>query len=90
MHAARLRSRLSFDYNGPVTLGATISGGKYNDSFSAVGQGDVVIMATKGNDVTFAAWQNYNGSTTIGAGATLRLGSGAAGGDGSLLTSADL
>ena len=90
MHAARNRSRLSFDYNGPVTLGATISGGKFNDTFTAVGEGDIVIMANKGNDVTFAAPQNYNGSTTIGAGATLRLGSASPGGDGNLLTNAAL
>jgi autotransporter-associated beta strand protein len=90
MHAARNRSRLSLDYNGPVTLSAPISGGIYHDTLSAVGQGDVVIVATKGNFVTFAAPQNYNGTTTIGAGATLRLGNGSAGGDGSLLTSAPL
>jgi autotransporter-associated beta strand protein len=90
MHAARNRSRLAFNYNGPVTLGATISGGKFNDTFTAVGEGDIVIVGTKGNDVTFAAPQNYNGSTTIEADATLRLGSGSPDGDGSLLASAAL
>ncbi|MFI0453124.1 hypothetical protein [Actinomadura sp. 6N118] len=84
MHQRRWRSRLTFDYNGPVTLGAPISGGIYHDTLSAPGLGDVVIAGTRGNDVTFAAPQNYDGSTTIGKGATLRLGTGKAGGDGSL------
>jgi autotransporter-associated beta strand protein len=90
MHQARNRSRLGFDYNGPVTLGGTISGGRFNNTMTDPGQGDVVIMGTRGNDVTFAAPQNYNGSTTVESGATLRLGSGAQGGDGSLLASAPL
>ncbi|MFJ8106319.1 autotransporter [Streptomyces sp. NPDC096132] len=80
------RSLLTFDYNGPVTLGAPIGGGKYHDTLAAPGAGDVVIAGTKGNDVTFAAAQYYDGSTTVEKGAVLRLGSGAAGGDGSLLT----
>ncbi|MFI7499737.1 autotransporter [Streptomyces sp. NPDC049687] len=80
------RSLLTFDYNGPVTLGAPIGGGTYHDTLAAPGAGDVVIAGTRGNDVTFAAAQYYDGSTTVRKGAVLRLGSGAAGGDGSLLT----
>ncbi|GHI02495.1 autotransporter [Streptomyces cellostaticus] len=80
------RSRLTFDYNGPVTLGAPIGGGRYHDTLAAPGAGDVVIAGTRGNDVTFAAGQYYDGSTTVGKGAVLRLGSGTKGGDGSLLT----
>ncbi|WP_055638162.1 autotransporter, partial [Streptomyces griseoruber] len=80
------RSLLTFDYNGPVTLGAPIGGGQYHDTLAAPGAGDVVIAGTRGNDVTFAAAQHYDGSTTVQQGAVLRLGSGAAGGDGSLLT----
>ncbi|MFJ3303655.1 autotransporter [Streptomyces sp. NPDC086549] len=84
--ASGRRSRLTFDYNGPVTLGAPIGGGRYHDTLAAPGAGDIVIAGTRGNDVTFAAAQYYDGSTTIGKGAVLRLGSGAKGGDGSLLT----
>ncbi|MDN0200580.1 autotransporter [Streptomyces sp. S.PNR 29] len=83
--AARSRSRLTFDYNGPVTLGAPIGGGRFHDTLAAPGAGDVVIAGTPGNDVTFAAKQYYDGSTTIEKGAVLRLGSGRRGGDGSLL-----
>ncbi|WBO64952.1 autotransporter [Streptomyces camelliae] len=86
LHARRQRSRLTFDYNGPVTLGAPIGGGMYHDTLGAPGAGDVVIAGTSGNDVTFAAAQYYDGSTTIARNATLRLGSGTAGGDGSLHT----
>lgn len=86
LHARRQRSRLTFDYNGPVTLGAPIGGGIYHDTLSAPGAGDIVIAGTSGNDVTFAAAQYYDGSTTIDRRATLHLGSGTAGGDGSLHT----
>ncbi|MCX4765759.1 autotransporter [Streptomyces sp. NBC_01275] len=88
--ASGRRSLLTFDYNGPVTLGAPIGGGRYHDTLAAPGAGDVVIAGTKGNDVTFAADQHYDGTTTVGPGAVLRLGSGAAGGDGSLLTGTTL
>ncbi|WP_329126295.1 autotransporter [Streptomyces sp. NBC_01465] len=88
--AARSRSTLAFAYNGPVTLGAPIGGGVFHDTLSAPGQGDIVIKGVHGNDVTFAAVQYYNGSTTIEKGATLRLGSGKASGDGALLTDAPL
>ncbi|WP_307166010.1 autotransporter [Streptomyces rishiriensis] len=81
------RSLLTFDYNGPVTLGAPIGGGRYHDTLAAPGAGDIVIAGTKGNDVTFAAAQYYDGSTTVQEGAVLRLGS--AQGDGSLLMGTD-
>jgi len=81
----RDRSRLTLNYNGPVTLGTPISGGVYHDTMAAPGQGDVVIAGTPGNAVTFAAPQNYDGSTTIGRGASLRLGDGTAKGDSGLM-----
>ncbi|WP_324606650.1 autotransporter-associated beta strand repeat-containing protein [Kitasatospora azatica] len=90
LHANSQRSRLTFDYNGPVTLGLPIGGGKYHDTLAAPGAGDIVIASTSGNDVTFAAAQFYDGSTTIQQGATLRLGSGTAGADGSLYTKGSL
>ncbi|MGW4058041.1 autotransporter-associated beta strand repeat-containing protein [Amycolatopsis sp. NPDC004747] len=87
MHAdpGGARSVLTFDYDGPVTLDAPISGGKYHDTMADVGRGDVVIAATRGNAVTFTAPQNYDGDTTIGDGASLRLGDGTPQGDSSLL-----
>ncbi len=88
--AARSRSTLTFDYNGPVTLGAPIGGGRFHDTLAAPGAGDIVIKGTKGNDVTFAAVQYYNGSTTVQKGAVLRLGNGRSGGDGGLYTKGDL
>jgi autotransporter-associated beta strand protein len=84
--AARSRSRLTFDYDGPVTLGAPIGGGRFHDTLSAPGAGDVVIAGTRGNDVTFAAVQYYDGSTTVEKGAVLRLGLGKPGRDGGLYT----
>lgn len=87
--AARSRSLLTFDYNGPVTLGAPIGGGRFHDTLSAPGAGDVVVKGTRGNDVTFAAVQYYDGSTTVEKGAVLRLGSGRPGGDGGLYTGGD-
>jgi autotransporter-associated beta strand protein len=88
MHAERngTRSVLTFDYNGPVTLDAPISGGKYHDTMAEVGRGDVVIAATPGNAVTFTTPQNYDGDTTIGEGASLRLGDGGPQGDSALLS----
>ncbi len=87
MHAdgSGARSVLTFDYNGPVTLDAPISGGRYHDTMADVGRGDVVIAATRGNAVTFTAPQNYDGDTTIGENASLRLGDGSPQGDSSLL-----
>ncbi|MFI6404091.1 autotransporter [Streptomyces sp. NPDC050548] len=87
--ASGVRSRLTFDYDGPVTLGAPIGGGKYHDTLAAPGAGDIVVAGTRGNDVTFAAPQYYDGSTTVEKGAVLRLGSGKRGGDGGLLTGAE-
>lgn len=87
--AARSRSLLTFDYNGPVTLGAPIGGGRFHDTLAAPGAGDIVIKGTKGNDVTFAAVQYYDGSTTVDKRAVLRLGNGRAGGDGGLYTRGD-
>ncbi|MER5511755.1 autotransporter [Streptomyces sp. NPDC002766] len=85
--ASGRRSKLTFDYDGPVTLGAPIGGGRYHDTLAAPGAGDVVIAGTPGNDVTFAAEQYYDGSTTVEKGAVLRLGLGSGrGGDGSLMT----
>ncbi|MFI6460444.1 autotransporter [Streptomyces sp. NPDC050538] len=87
LHAASgVRSKLTFDYDGPVTLGAPIGGGRYHDTLAAPGAGDIVIAGTRGNDVTFAAPQYYDGSTTVEKGAVLQLGSGKPGGDGGLLT----
>lgn|GEM_PF-1805234 len=68
---------LAFNYNGPVTLHVGITGGgggPHRDG--SVGTGNFKIMPTPGNDVTFAQPQNYNGTTTIGANAILRLGTG--------------
>ncbi|MGI5459036.1 autotransporter [Streptomyces sp. CA-249302] len=88
--ASGRRSKLTFDYDGPVTLGAPIGGGRYHDTLAAPGAGDVVIAGTHGNDVTFAAKQYYDGSTTVEKGAVLRLGLGSgASGDGSLMTGTD-
>ncbi|WP_035056404.1 autotransporter [Andreprevotia chitinilytica] len=70
-------STLAIDYNGPVTLNIGITGGGGGPDKSGLpGTGNVNIVAQAGNDVTFAQPQNYNGTTTIGAGAILRLGSG--------------
>ena len=79
------RSELAFDYNGPVTLGAPLGGGIYHDTLAAPGAGDIIVRGTPGNDVTFAAVQHYDGSTTIEENAVLRLGSGESGGDGGLM-----
>jgi len=74
----RNNSALAFNYNGPVTLnvGITGAGGGPHKDDTLAGSGNVTIMGTPGNDVTFAQPQNYNGTTTIGSGAILRLGSG--------------
>ena len=68
---------LAFAYNGPVTLNVGITGGGGGPDKSGLsGTGNVTVMGTAGNDVTFAQPQDYNGTTTIEAGATLRLGTG--------------
>lgn len=77
---------LTFDYNGPVTLDTPISGGVYHGSLSTPADATVTLSPTAGNAVTFATPQNYHGTTTIGSGATLLLGTGTAGGDSALLT----
>jgi hypothetical protein len=68
---------LAFNYNGPVTLHVGITGGGggpfRNES---IGVGNVTVMGTAGNDVTFGQPQNYNGMTSIESGAVLRLGTG--------------
>ncbi|MEO6921011.1 MAG: autotransporter [Collimonas sp.] len=68
---------LAFNYNGPVALNVGITGGGGGpDRDGSTGLGNVTIMSTAGNDVTFSQPQNYNGVTTIGAKAILRLGAG--------------
>ena len=68
---------LAFDYNGAVQLNVGITGGGGGPDKSGLpGTGNVTVMGTAGNDVTFAQAQDYNGTTTIGSGATLRLGTG--------------
>jgi autotransporter-associated beta strand protein len=70
-------STLAFNYNGPTTLNIGITGGGGGPHrLGDIGWGNVTIMPTVGNDVTFAQPQNYNGITTIGANAKLRLGTG--------------
>jgi autotransporter-associated beta strand protein len=79
---------LTFDYDGPVTLDTPISGGVYHASLSTPANASVTLAPTNGNAVTFAVPMNYHGTTTIGRGATLLLGTGSSGGDSSLLTGA--
>jgi autotransporter-associated beta strand protein len=86
LYTRRARGHLIFNYNGPVTLGAPISGGQYHDTMAAVAVGDVTVAGTPGNDVTFADQQNYDGTTTIESGAVLRLGTGSPGQDSWLIT----
>ncbi|WP_285593950.1 hypothetical protein [Kineosporia sp. NBRC 101731] len=87
LHTRRARSRVILNYNGPTVVNLPFSGGTFHDTLAAVGTGDIVIAATKGNAVTFTVPQNYDGSTTIGKGASLRLGNGTPGEDSSLLAS---
>ncbi|MFI5626058.1 hypothetical protein ACIA03_21520 [Nocardioides sp. NPDC051685] len=86
LYSRRARGHLIFDYNGPVTLGAPISGGVFHDTMAAVAVGDVTVAGTPGNDVTFADQQNYDGTTTIERKAKLRLGTGKPGEDSWLIT----
>jgi len=70
-------STLAFNYNGPVTLNIGITGGGGGPHRGGeIGWGNVTLRSKAGNDVTFAQPQNYNGTTTIGANAILRLGAG--------------
>ncbi len=77
---------LAFDYDRPVTLDTPISGGIYHQSLSTPANATITISPTAGNDVTFATPMNYHGTTSIGQGAELLLGTGSPGGDSSLLT----
>jgi autotransporter-associated beta strand protein len=79
---------LAFDYDGPVTLDTPISGGVYHASLSTPANATITLDPTPGNAVTFAVPMNYHGTTTIGRGATLLLGTGGSGGDSSVLTGA--
>ncbi|HET7222023.1 MAG TPA: hypothetical protein VFI81_02380, partial [Rhodanobacteraceae bacterium] len=68
---------LAFNYNGPVTLHVGITGGGGGpDRSQSIGVGNVTLMGTPGNDVTFGQPQNFNGTTSIESGAILRLGTG--------------
>ncbi|WP_454859469.1 autotransporter-associated beta strand repeat-containing protein [Promicromonospora soli] len=86
LYTRRARGHLIFNYNGPVTLGAPISGGVFHDTMAAVAVGDVTVAGTPGNDVTFADQQNYDGTTTVESGGILRLGTGRPGQDSWLIT----
>ncbi|GGA44238.1 hypothetical protein GCM10010981_36730 [Dyella nitratireducens] len=72
---------LGFDYNGTVTLNTAIGGGKYLDSLSTPGVGDVVIRGndSNANHVIFTQAEFYNGLTQIDAGTVLQLGDGTKG-----------
>ncbi len=71
-------STLVFDYDGKYTCDVGITGGGGGPNASgSVGVGNLTIAATPGNYAVLTMPQNYNGTTTIGAGATLQLGAGA-------------
>jgi hypothetical protein len=71
-------STLVFDYSGKYTCDIGITGGGGGPNASAsVGVGNLTIAPTPGNYAVLTMPQNYNGTTTIGAGATLQLGAGA-------------
>jgi hypothetical protein len=68
---------LIFDYDGRYTCNIGITGGGGGPHAGGdVGVGNVTLAATPGNTAVFTMPQNYNGTTTIGAGATLQLGNG--------------
>jgi hypothetical protein len=72
-------STLVFDYNGKYTCNIGITGGGGGPHAGGeVGGGNLTIAATPGNYAVLTMPQNYNGTTTIGAGATLQLGNGGA------------
>ena len=72
-------STLVFDYNGKYACHIGITGGGGGPHAAGdVGGGNLTIAATPGNYAVLTMPQNYNGTTTIGAGATLQLGNGAA------------
>jgi hypothetical protein len=71
-------STLVWNYNGKYTCNIGITGGGGGPHAEGdVGGGNLTLAATPGNYAVLTMPQNYNGTTTIGAGATLQLGSGA-------------
>ena len=69
---------LVFDYNGKYSCNVGITGGGGGpDADGSTGTGNLTIAATAGNYAILTMPQNYNGITTIGAGATLQIGNGA-------------
>ena len=70
---------LVFDYNGQYACNIGITGGGGGPrADGSVGAGNLTLAATAGNYAVLTMPQNYNGITSIGAGATLQLGNGAA------------
>jgi hypothetical protein len=70
-------STLVFDYNGHYVCNIGITGGGGGPKADgSVGVGNLTIAPTAGNYAVLTMPQNYNGTTTIGAGATLQLGNG--------------
>ena len=77
LRTASATTTLVFDYNGRYTCNVGITGGGGGPHAAGdVGVGNVTLAATPGNTAVFTMPQNYNGTTTIGAGATLQLGNG--------------
>lgn len=77
LRTASATTTLVFDYNGRYTCNVGITGGGGGPHAGGdVGVGNVTLAATPGNYAVFTMPQNYNGTTTIGAGATLQLGNG--------------
>jgi autotransporter-associated beta strand protein len=71
-------STLVFDYNGRYSCNVSITGGGGGPhADGSTGTGNLTIAATAGNYAILTMPQNYNGITTIGAGATLQIGNGA-------------
>jgi hypothetical protein len=71
-------STLVWNYNGQYTCNIGITGGGGGPHAEGdVGGGNLTLAATRGNHAVLTMPQNYNGTTTIGAGAVLQLGSGA-------------
>jgi autotransporter-associated beta strand protein len=70
-------STLVWNYNGRYTCNIGITGGGGGPhALGDVGGGNLTLAATPGNYAVLTIPQNYNGTTTIGAGATLQLGNG--------------
>ncbi|HEX3906230.1 MAG TPA: autotransporter [Polyangia bacterium] len=77
LRTASAPTTLVFDYNGRYTCNIGITGGGGGPHAGGdVGVGNVTLASTTGNYAVFTMPQNYNGTTTIGAGATLQLGNG--------------